>query len=112
MRTLGYEEVPDYPKFRAILEDFNSGLNELFRDIQYSLANKVFVAWKEENMVETKEKAAFSRLKKFQEDCMTLMAKKILQRYKEEILQVNQIEMKAWRIKRIREEKEKHEREK
>ena len=40
------------------------------------------------------------------------MAKKILQRYKEEILQVNQIEMKAWRIKRIWEEKEKHEREK
>jgi hypothetical protein len=65
VRTLGYEEVPDYPKFRAILEDFNSGLNELFRDIQNRLANKVFVAWKEENMVATKEKAAFSRLKKF-----------------------------------------------
>jgi hypothetical protein len=40
------------------------------------------------------------------------MAKKILQRYKEETLEINQIEMKAWRIKRIREEKEKHEREK
>jgi hypothetical protein len=40
------------------------------------------------------------------------MAKKMFMRYKEEILQVNQIEMKAWRIKRIWEEKEKHEREK
>jgi hypothetical protein len=43
VRTLGYEEIPDYPKFRAILEDFNSGLTELFRDIQGCLASKVFI---------------------------------------------------------------------
>ena len=43
---------------------------------------------------------------------MTLLAKKIMRRYKEEILEVKHYEMKAWRIKRIREEKEKYEREK
>jgi hypothetical protein len=43
VRTLGYEEIPEYPKFRAILEDFNSGLTEFFRDIQYRLASKVFI---------------------------------------------------------------------
>jgi hypothetical protein len=43
---------------------------------------------------------------------VTLLAKKIFKRYKEEILQVKHFEMRAWRIKRIREEKEKHEREK
>jgi hypothetical protein len=32
---------------------------------------------------------------------VTLLAKKILKRYKEEILQVKQEEMRAWRIKRI-----------
>jgi hypothetical protein len=64
VRTLGYEEIPDYPKFRAILKDFNSGLTEFFRDIQYCLANKVFVDWEEEIMVEIKEKAKFRRLQK------------------------------------------------
>ena len=43
---------------------------------------------------------------------MTLLAKKILKRYKEEILEVKNYEMRAWRIKKIREEKEKYEREK
>jgi hypothetical protein len=43
VRTLEYEEIPDYPKFRAILKDFNSGLTEFFRDIQERLANKLFV---------------------------------------------------------------------
>ena len=43
---------------------------------------------------------------------MTLLAKKIFKRYKEDILQAKQIEMRAWRIKRIREEKEAYEREK
>jgi hypothetical protein len=42
VRTLGYEEIPDYPKLRAILKDFSSGLTEFFRDIQERLANKVF----------------------------------------------------------------------
>jgi hypothetical protein len=45
-------------------------------------------------------------------ECVTLLAKKILTRYKEEILQTKYLEMRAWRIKRIREEKEKYEREK
>lgn len=43
---------------------------------------------------------------------MTLLAKKILNRYKEEILHLKYYEMRAWRIKRIREEKEAYEREK
>ena len=63
-------------------------------------------------MAEIKKQAAFSRLKKFKEDCVTLLAKKILMRYKEEILYVKHNEMRAWRIKRIREEKEAYEREK
>ena len=112
MRTLGYEEVPDYPKFRAILYDINIGLNEFFRDIQSRLAHKVFVDKKEETIAEIKKQAAFSRLKKFKEDCVILLAKKILKRYKEEILHLKEYEMRAWRIKRIREEKEAYEREK
>jgi len=48
VRTLGYEEIPDYPKFRTILEDINSGLTDFFRDIQIRLANKVFVDKKSE----------------------------------------------------------------
>jgi hypothetical protein len=43
---------------------------------------------------------------------VTLLAKKIFKRYKEDILSANQIEMRAWRIKRIREKKEAYEREK
>jgi hypothetical protein len=43
---------------------------------------------------------------------VTLLAKKIMKRYKEEILQAKHIEIRAWRIKRIREEKEAYEREK
>jgi hypothetical protein len=43
VRTLGYEEIPDYPKFRGILDDFNSGLTEFFRNIQERLAHKVYV---------------------------------------------------------------------
>ena len=112
MRTLGYEEVPDYPKFRAILNDINSGLNEFFRDIQSRLAHKVFVDKKEETIAEIKKQAAFSRLKKFKEDCVTLLAKKILKRYKEEVLQDQYFKMRAWRIKRIKEEKDAYEEEK
>ena len=112
MRTLGYEEVPDYPKFRAILIDINSGLNEFFRDIQSRLAHKVFVDKKEETIAEIKKQAAFSRLKKFKEDCVTLLAKKILKRYKEEVLQDQYFKMRAWRIKRIKEEKDAYEEEK
>jgi len=112
VRTLGYEEVPDYPKFRAILNDINSGLNEFFRDIQSRLAHKVFVDKKEETIAEIKKQAAFSRLKKFKEDCVTLLAKKILKRYKEEVLQDQYFKMRAWRIKRIKEEKDAYEEEK
>jgi hypothetical protein len=112
VRTLGYEEVPDYPKFRAILIDINSGLNEFFRDIQSRLAHKVFVDKKEETIAEIKKQAAFSRLKKFKEDCVTLLAKKILKRYKEEVLQDQYFKMRAWRIKRIKEEKDAYEEEK
>ena len=43
---------------------------------------------------------------------MTLIAKKIFKRYKEEILYLKEYEMRAWRNKRIREEKEPYEREK
>jgi hypothetical protein len=28
VRTLGYEEVPDYAKFKAILDNINSGIEE------------------------------------------------------------------------------------
>jgi hypothetical protein len=59
-----------------------------------------------------KRQAAFSRLKKVKEDCVTLLAKKIFKRYKEEIIQVKHSEMRAWKIKRIREEKEAYELEK
>ena len=43
---------------------------------------------------------------------MTILAKKIFKRYKEEILHLKEYEMRAWRKKRIREEKEAYEREK
>ena len=43
---------------------------------------------------------------------MKLLAKKIFKRYKEEIIQVKHLEMRAWKIKTIREEKEAYEREK
>jgi hypothetical protein len=41
---------------------------------------------------------------------VTLLAKKIFNRYKEEILYLKEYEMREWRKKRIREEKEANER--
>jgi hypothetical protein len=43
---------------------------------------------------------------------VTLLAKKILKRYKEEVLQDQYFKMRAWRIKRIKEEKDAYEEEK
>ncbi len=49
-------------------------------------------------MAMIKRQAAFSRLKKVKEDCVTLLAKKIFKRYKEEIIQIKHFEVRAWRI--------------